>query len=179
MKPILIIIFLLCAIVSCAFADESVKLGFDMNDWKLGYNVTKGTDSILEFVPSGEAIGSWSELLTIQSFKGLQQKTTPAEFAQTMKRQLAETCPQFSWKILESTYAGVMYEWTVAGCPGQFDQQEIAIVISGNQALYVIHYATKKLPLSAEQEQEWINKLRLVTIIAGKPTLTKDWKRIE
>ena len=134
---------------------ENMALGFDGREWELGYNVENDKEGIQEYVLKGETVNNWSELVTVQAFFGLQEKTTPEQFMDNMIKSLKEICPKLISSVIRKGDKDVMFDWEVKDCLGQDNQYEIDRIISGNRAIWHIHYATKKLPISPDKRNEW------------------------
>lgn len=144
-----------------ARAQETVQAAFDDREWKLGfenYNQEKKA-MIKEFVPEGQTVDTWDELVTLQFFEGLQNKITVAQFLQKMQAGIQNACPGVNWRILSSKDNEAVYQWSIRGCKGQPDQTEIARVFAGHEGMHVWHYAVKDPDLAPQKKKEWIDRL--------------------
>jgi len=144
---------------------EKLQLKFDERKWELGYNTKDETQGIREYVLKGETVNNWGELVTAQAFFGLQAKANAGEFAGNMVMDLKKACPDLVWKALKDSPNDVLMEWEVKNCPGQTDQYEIDRIISGENAIYCIHYATKRVPISPEMRDKWIKIMSQVALL--------------
>ena len=65
---------------------ETQKIIFDDRVWQAAWG--KKTDEInaVEYVPAGDDIDKWNELITSQFFPGLQDKVTVSEFFNNFKK---------------------------------------------------------------------------------------------
>lgn len=143
---------------------ENVALNLDGREWELGYSAKNDTQGIQEYVLKGETVNNWSEMVTVQAFFGLQLKTTPEEFMSSMIKQLKESSPNLVWSVISKSGKDIMFDWKVTNCPGEADQYEIDRAISGSEAIWFLHYATKKLPVSSGKRDEWIKLLSASTL---------------
>ena len=138
---------------------EDIALKLDNREWELGYNAENNQEGIQEYVLKGETVNNWSELITVQAFFGLQKKTTPEQFMDSMIKRLKEISPNLASRVIRKGDKEVIFDWEVKNTPGQADQYEIDRVISGSEAIWHLHYATKKLPVSSDKRSEWIDLL--------------------
>ena len=69
------------------------------------------------------------------------------------------------WNLLGEDDNSKIYEWETNNCKKADDQHEIARVIAGKEAMYVIHYATKKVPVDSNKRQKWISLLNSITLV--------------
>lgn len=158
---------------------EKPYFDFDGRNWKIGYKKANSQKSFTEYVLEGETVHNWSELITVQEFAGLQERRTSEECMEFMKEEIAKLCSQVEWNVLNKNDKDITYEWKITNCLGQDDQHEIARIISGKEGIWVVHYATKKTPVSTERRQEWIKILNSVTLLESsqeniEATLTKE-----
>lgn len=162
MKTAVFFIFtVLMVFTSTARAEETVKAVFDEKQWKLGfenYNPEKKA-MIKEFVPEGESVEAWSELITLQFFEGLQNKITVAQFLQKVQGGLQKACPDVKWSTVSEEEKEAVYRWSIQGCSGQPDQTEITKVVAGQEGMHIWHYAAKDSKLDLKKQKEWIDRL--------------------
>ena len=110
--------------------------------------------SLTEFVPKGETVDLWTEMITVQVFHGL--KVEPAPFLQTMGRGLAKSCPGFTSPkgILTGQENGYVVSMLVVRCPlnpatGK-PETTLFRVIKGNDALYSVQHAWRSVASDKE-----------------------------
>ena len=144
---------------------EQVKLTFDDRQWEIGYEVEDTQQGMVEFVVKGENVNAWTELVTLQAFFGLQETATPESYMNGMGEGLRKACPDARTNLIRKGANDIVFDWEIKSCPGQEAQYEIDRVIAGTKALYVIHYATKKLPVAAETRDKWAGLLSAATLI--------------
>lgn len=143
---------------------EQVNVQFDEREWETGYTAEDGTKGITELVLKGETVNAWTELVTIQAFFGLQERATPQMYMNEMIDALKKACPSAKWDLIRKGDNDVLFDWEIAQCPGQEDQYEVDRVLAGAKALYVVHYATKKVPVGADTREKWIRLLSAATL---------------
>lgn len=138
---------------------EQVALNFDGRKWEIGHSAESKDQGIREYVLKGETVDNWTELVTVQAFFGLQDKATPEEYMEGMMAELKKNCPGAIWDIVRKGDDDIVFIWQVKDSPGQEDQYEVDRIISGKNAMYILHYATKKLPVAPEKRDKWIKLL--------------------
>lgn len=134
---------------------ESVDIKISPEEWKIGFQKETAQGTIIEYVRVNEEIETWTELFTVQAFPNLQQHTSVVEFAARVEGALKATCPVLNWNLIKTEEKEAAYEWSISGCEGFDDQYETVKLIAGEMAMYSIHYASKKVPLSDEEKSTW------------------------
>ena len=144
-----------------AAAQETVQASFDDRQWKLGYeNYNPDKKAVIkEFVPEGETIEAWNELITLQFFEDLQNKITVAQFLQKVQDGIQKACPEVKWSTVSEQEKEAVYRWSIQGCPGQPDQTEITRVFAGQEGMHIWHYSAKDSKLDLKKQKEWIDRL--------------------
>ena len=153
----------MCASARCGA--EQVKLVFDDRQWEIAYEVEDQQQGMVEFVVKGEDVNAWTELVTLQAFFGLQETATPDGYMDGMGEGLRNICPDARTNLIRKGANDVVFGWEIAACPGQEAQYEIDRVIAGAKALYVIHYATRKLPVASQTRDKWVALLSAAALI--------------
>ena len=105
--------------------------------------------SLTEFVPNGESIGDWTEMVTVQVFRDL--NADPEHFLQTIGKGLAISCPGFSSPkgIVTGQDNGYVVSMLVVTCPlnpaTRKPETTLFRVIRGKDALYVVQHAWRSV----------------------------------
>lgn len=115
--------------------------------------------SLTEFVPKGETVDVWTEMITVQVFRGL--KVDPAPFLQTMGRGFVRTCPGFHSQkgIVTGQVNGYVVSMLVVDCPlnpatGK-PETTLYRIIRGKNALYSVQHAWRSVPSDKEVGDAW------------------------
>jgi hypothetical protein len=115
--------------------------------------------SILEFIPAGDDINNWEELLTIQNFPPLFGGPTPSDALDNLKAVRENGCPGVTtWNIIAKDKNSILYEWQAKPCRGWPDQHEIARIVYGKQNSFIFHYVLKTYQMPNRQRTEWIGR---------------------
>lgn len=149
------------------------------NKWKGAYRNESKNAFIMEFIPKEQELETWSDMLTIQSFKNLAQREDLT--ANHIKLSLVNNMKNISssqlvFKELSDVeiyeYTGVMFllglkkipNNITVGLPKGVSELGLYIVIKGKEDFYIIHRSWKRdamiddeLPFSKKELKEWIN----------------------
>lgn len=120
---------------------------------------------IKEYLPKGQNLQNWSEMVTVQSMEGLQKEATVQAFQDKVQSYLIRTCPNLKWKVLSSSENESLYEWSIQGCSSQPDQSEIARIVRTNESIHVWHYVIKQAPMPEEKHKTWKSNLEAIEIV--------------
>lgn len=132
------------------------------------------TQVIVEFVPPGQKIEDWTELLTSQSLKMPRKPPAIDALAASSYENLVKQCPgKVTWNVIAReipTTPGresMLFEWSVKDCPPEADQHEVARILYGKFNIFRVAYVAKTSSLAPEKRDKWIGEL----------TATKIWGR--
>lgn len=156
-----IFLSLLCLFVGLAptaLALEKVQPTFDDREWILGWSKPSTNGEVFEeYVLSNEKVESWSELVSIQIFPGLQNDTNLDVFEGSNKSQLGTICPNIVWNSISQEENERFWSWDLSDCKGQPDQAELVRAFKTDEAIHVYHYAIKRSPMPKDLQDKWIN----------------------
>lgn len=143
---------------------EKFNVQFDNRKWQLAWG--KKTDSLttVEYVPSGDDINHWHELVTSQFFPSLQEKVTPKEFADVMINHLKEAGYTPIITFIKDTPDQVIYEFRIESPENQI-QDELQMINKGKDGIYVLHYVIKKKDMGKNNRDLWVNNLSQSSMI--------------
>lgn len=135
----------------------TVPVKFDQRKWNLAYQNADKTISVAEYVPEGQTIDNWKELLTVQAFPHSDTNASPETLATAVKISIQQQCPK-QFADLGTVKAGdqVFYEWFVKGCAKVSDQHEIARILTSGNSYYSIHYAVRQSALTNAERAKWV-----------------------
>ncbi|MBI1871217.1 MAG: hypothetical protein HYS07_08510 [Chlamydiae bacterium] len=139
--------------------DEVLEPIFDGRIWKMAHEDHDESQSIREYILEGETIDHWTEIVTVHQFKDLQNKTSLKALMEKMQRDLFHSCPSTQWEILNETLEDLIYTWQLKDCPAQEDQYELARLIIGKEAIYLIRYTHKASKIDLERYTIWLDLL--------------------
>jgi hypothetical protein len=135
---------------------DTVKLYFDEREWILGADNAQ-TNIFYEYVTDGQTVNDWKELVTLQMFKGTQNKTNAEGFAKTYLSMIQNACGnELAISVIRSNPSDYMFEWKVNDHPKFDDQYELDRVIAGRESIVFIHYTIKTNTITPENRAKWI-----------------------
>jgi hypothetical protein len=138
---------------------------------------------IVEFLPEGQALDNWEELLTIQGFKG--KNVTITQLLGLLKQQIQKTAgEEFVYSpYKQGVISGHNYISALIGCAklkqnhpsglrageGEFGYY---MVIEGKKDLYMVHHSWRgaaydrtKYPVDERKVTEWVEHMEQITFI--------------
>jgi hypothetical protein len=137
----------------------SLPFGVDNKDWEIGWSNKTERSAMYEFVPKGQTVQNWKELVTLQFYPGMQDRSA-ADFMKSFLALLQSDEPLAKAEMISSSPDDTMMEWNVLGSKQNADQFELDRVIRGKQGLHMIHYAVKTSSFSSADRSKWLNFLR-------------------
>jgi hypothetical protein len=141
--------------------------------YELGYHQKTDQNEISEFIPKGETLEAWSEMITVQLFPA---HNTSAKFYATFESLIKQACADGSSHVVATTEEnGYPVKVFQLFCPTnpQTDMGEITFIktIEGKDKFYVVQkawrtekYKQDQLPLKNEDIVKWTQYLRSVNV---------------
>jgi len=144
------------ASVTAGLGTDTYILTFDKPRWNLGFQNKTADSLLMEYVNSSETVYNWTELVTIQYFKGLHNKVTPDQFAEHLENKIRGQFKQYvSFYIIERNPSSVLQEWNVDQHPVHGSEHTLARILLGREGIFVFQYAAKPtIPL--HNKQQWL-----------------------
>ena len=158
----------LLMIATPAFALENENLLVRLPDgYKQGFSDRKDNMVINEFVPDGQTVEDWTEMVTVQIFFGM-KGVTPAQFRARIEQLWSKACADASShsiaSAVEKGYATVVW---MMNCPRNAQTGKLEITwfkaLQGNDSFYVVQKAFKFDP-PKEQIVQWTLWLKGVAL---------------
>jgi len=156
----------LCAAILVAFAAAPVEAqGLNEGEnllvtippgFALAHQAGNDQQMIEEFIPEGQSLETWQEMITLQVFPAL-GGTAPEAFLHRMSAAFATACPEGQAgpvsPVAAGAYGAALF---IATCP-QSPRTEgvesfVAYAIGGQARLYVMQYAWDRRPSEADFE---------------------------
>ena len=161
---VLIYLFLGVGCATTQHREEALQWSFKNGHWEPGYTQEiRGKYRIVEFVPKGESVEDWSELITIQTFANT--SGSPEAFINQLKTLREKKCPGSTiWSVIAKDERSMLYEWKAKPCAGWPDQHEISRILYGKWNRWRIAYTAKVQEISTEKRNMWIRSLSKATI---------------
>ena len=167
--PLLILITsgLFASIVNAQHLENENLLQAIPPDYKIGHQSKRGNMLMTEFVPNGESVNNWTEMLTTQVFIGL-TRPTPNEFRQVMQKSWVSFCKDANFAdVAAGTENGYVFEVWIQDCPKSVQTGKLERVwfkaIKGNDSFYLIQKAFRFQP-EPDQVVRWTQYLRSIQV---------------
>lgn len=141
---------------------ENQKIQFDQRIWKAAWGKKNNAIATVEYLPAGDNIDNWHELVTSQYIPGLKD-TSPGAFMQHFINNLKKSNLTYSFSTLEKHPGYILFEFKVIA-PSNLQQNELLKITRGKDGLYLIHYAVSKPEMTQEERNKWISNLKKSTI---------------
>lgn len=118
-------------------------------DFKVGYQSNHDNRLLTEYVPAGETVDDWTQMLTVQIFR--RATIDSASFLQDVGKRFMDACPGTTAKgIFTGDTNGYVVSMLLLKCPnnpGTGKPETTAFrIIKGNDALYSVQRAWRSVP---------------------------------
>lgn len=142
---------------------EKQNIMFDDRPWKAVWSKNSPQITTVEYVPWGDDINNWHELITTQFIPGTHSKS-PSSYTDQFMAELNKAGITTTFKVFENqTNKQVIFEFKVDK-PENLQQDELQKVTIGKNGMYILHYAIKKQDMGEENRQKWLGNLRKSSI---------------
>jgi hypothetical protein len=160
--------FLLCAatLFSCVLqaneCQESLIFSYDDKKWNLGFEDSDEDSSLIEFVPQGETVNDWTEMVSVQR---LQKIDNVQDYYKIFMEQLrlAVNPQKVDSKILSSSKDSLLFEWWIGPDNQEAQHEWFRLIVTPNSTL-ILRYTTKKLDEVEKVGPIWSKILQDATI---------------
>lgn len=142
---------------------EKQKIQFDSRSWKAVWGEHKDAITTIEYLPLGQNINQWKELITSQFIPGLAD-VSAKEFANRVLTELKQSGVVYTSHFIDKQANAVIFEFQVQQ-PKNLQQDELQKVVKGSDGIYVLHYAVKKEDMGAQHRAQWVERLKNSTLI--------------
>jgi hypothetical protein len=114
-----------------------------------------------EFVPQGDRISEWHELVTVMAL-AMTPDVALAHYAESARSSMEARVVDgaFDWQILVRSPDALTYSWTLEDDVAAVDQLTLVRVVRGAVALHELHYAIRApLRRAAAARAQWLPRL--------------------
>lgn len=143
-------------------SQEKQKIQFDTRPWKAAWAKQTPIISSIEYIPVGESINDWHELITSQFITGLGQVSLQ-QFHQLLLNDLNKQGITYTTHILDEQPNELLFEFQVSQ-PVNLRQDELQKIVKGKEGFYILHYVIKKQDMGEEARKQWVNNLTKSTL---------------
>lgn len=132
---------------------EKQNIVFDDRAWQAAWGKKTPTFTSVEYIPMGEDINNWKELVTSQFFPNL--NVSPSEFANKVIERIKSLGLNPIITFHQNTSDKVIFEFRIEA-PSNQVQDELQMVTRGKDGLYVLHYVIKEPSMSLKRREKWL-----------------------
>ena len=143
--------------------NETQTIVFDGRPWQAVWGQKEDTHTTIEYVPMGDNINNWHELITSQFFPGLQNKISPEQFAAIQIKNLQDSGFNPIINVIENNQSTYIFEFRILSPANQI-QDEIQKITATQNGIYILHYAIKTGDMGEKNRNLWINNFSKSTI---------------
>lgn len=129
----------------------------DEREWTEAHKARDPRRMIIEYVPPGQAVQSWSELITVQILFDVPLDLSAGRFVDLVMaehKSKQPLCATVAHQVLESTPTEVLFEQALVGCAPLRDEYSVRKAIRGPRTMTEVSYA-KTSPLSDAEMTKW------------------------
>jgi len=159
LKIMSVVSLMMLTLTSAQAAGDGERLQMTFPDgYAQGFSDANAKIQIVEFVPIGQTVEDWQELLSVQVFYGM-TKVTARGFADSVIRSAVDHCPQSSGVVIRNEFErGYDTALFMVSCPGSDSGQRTEWTlfkgILGRDSFYLVHKAWAYRP-DREAVVEW------------------------
>lgn len=142
---------------------ETQNIAFDDRPWAFAWGKKADYMTSVEYVPNGDDINNWHELVTSEFIPDAQDRVTPRQFSDFTVEQLKKSgfTPIITYH--KDTPNQVILEYRIKS-PGNLALDELQIITKGKRGMYIVHYVIKEADMQKANRDKWIDLLQKSTI---------------
>ena len=118
------------------------------------HDAPDGSMKMTEFVPTGQTVDSWQQMITVQHFPKL-AGADPRELAARWSQRLVSACPRAQTSQHPqgpvTDHPAVRVYVHITECGGRPPESILALVIKGQDAMHMIQHAWRPQPPTPDQ----------------------------
>ena len=146
-------------------AETKVNFDLDESQWELAYEGGVDNFTIVEYVPKGESLESWTELISVVSYDGISE--SPDKVYHSMIEELKSRCPNSTVEsnIIESQDDSLVAVWTQKE-DRMADENNWVKIIAQNNELHTLLVTSKQRKGSGPESQVWEKMLKNAKLVS-------------
>jgi hypothetical protein len=141
---------------------ETQDIAFDDRVWTIAWGSKTDQITTMEYVPQGQDIKNWQELITSQFIPGLPE-VTAKRMAQNFINQLKQSGFKPEISLIDDQPDQFIFEFRLQA-PSNMQQDELQKITKTPAGIYILHYVIKKPDMGEAQRQAWIDRLKKSSI---------------
>lgn len=143
--------------------DEKQNIYFDDRVWKFAWGKKAPDVLTIEYVPMGENINDWNELVTSQFMGQIPPNISPRSLAERTINDLKKKGYDPVITFHKVTQDEVVFEFRIDKPDNQV-QDEIQMIKKDNNGFYFLHYVIKQFDMGKESRDKWLQNFAKSTI---------------
>lgn len=143
---------------SDGFNRERIAFAVEGDSWNECWNLPVLDYRIVEYIPVGESLDSWSEMVTLQFLNSVD---TPENFVALFQEGISSKNESALFEVIESTPDALTWEWRISTpTPGGDVQHELCRLVRAKGGWFRIAYTKKVAKLSGDERSDWLAALQ-------------------
>ncbi|STX51901.1 Uncharacterised protein [Legionella busanensis] len=142
---------------------EKQNIVFDNRVWQAAWGKQDNTITTIEYLPAGDNIDDWKELITTQFIPNGQKPITPKDYLELILNNFKQAGLNPKITIWEQTPKQIIFEFQVTS-PTNLQQDELQKITETPKGLYLLHYVMKQSDMGQDHRQGWLNNLKASSI---------------
>lgn len=138
---------------------ETQKIIFDDRAWQAVWGKQEASITTVEYVPNGDNIEQWHELITSQFIPNIQNQMTLREYVDSVIKNMKNSGFKPVINIIEDTPDQILFEFRI-NAPDNLKQDELQKVVKGKDGFYLLHYVIKKADMGKKNRDIWLHNLK-------------------
>ncbi len=142
---------------------EKQNILFDDRPWQAAWGRETPTITSVEYIPRGDNIDQWHELITSEYIPDPQNHVSPKQFSEISMQGIKDAGFSPIIKIIKDTPDQIILEFRIES-PANQAQDELQIITKREDALYAVHYTMKGGDMGQKNREKWLRNLGAVSI---------------
>ena len=134
---------------------EHQNIVFDERLWFAAWGQHTETMDTVEYIPAGDDINKWNELVTSQFMPDPGNTFTPKQFVDVIVQGIKNTGFTSDIHYLKETPTQITFEFQILSPANQI-QDELQTVKRDTKGLYILHYVIKQADMGIKNRVKWI-----------------------
>lgn len=148
----------MAGLVPSTVPPEKWVVDFGAERWKLGSNEGNRAVRVIEYVPEGQSVEAWKELVTDGFVTG--RFETASKFIEVSRQSLSRRVDGFQSEVIYDTGAEALWEWWHPDSGKWPAEDQLEIVKYYPTGILTLAYVRKGPPMSGEEKARWIDRLK-------------------
>ena len=155
-----------------------IKIGAD---WKQTFTPDARKFTVVKFVPEGQDVNNWKEMVTIRHLGSLgRTKTTPQQLLDAWKSLREAECPGATeFTVIAQNETSILFESQDQACRERPARHEIQRYLFGRRDLFALQYAAKEQQMAPETRARWIKTFSDATLDSRPDALAPQARTVE